>query len=155
PWRKDCPMTRVYVLATLDTKGPEAAFVRDALAARGVASVLVDTGCLGDPAVAPDLPRERVFEAAGISRDELVARGDRASAVGAAAEGTARLVAEAHSRGEVAGVLALGGSAGTTIGTAAMRALPIGIPKVMVSTLASGQVRPYVADKDILMLNSV
>ena len=69
--------------------------------------------------------------------------------------GATRLVAEAHARGEVAGVLALGGSAGTTIGTSAMRALPIGVPKVMVSTVASGQVRPYVGDKDILMLNSV
>ena len=69
--------------------------------------------------------------------------------------GATRLVAEAHARGEVAGVLALGGSAGTAIGTSAMRALPIGVPKVMVSTVASGQVRPYVGDKDILMLNSV
>ncbi len=72
-----------------------------------------------------------------------------------AAEGAARLVREAHARGELSGVLSIGGSAGTTIGTAAMRALPLGVPKVMLSTLASGMVRQYVRDKDIVMLNSV
>src|SRR4029077_10952203 len=76
-------------------------------------------------------------------------------AVSQAAVGAAKIVAEAHANGQVEGVLALGGSAGTSIGTAAMRALPLGVPKLMVSTLASGQVRPYVGDKDILMLNSV
>ena len=148
-------MSRVFLIATLDTKGPEADFVRRALVARGVAVTLIDAGCQGEPAVAPEVSRERVFEAAGTTLAAQRARGDRGGAVTAAAAGVARLVAEAHARGEVAGVLALGGSAGTTIGTAAMRALPIGVPKVMVSTLASGQVRPYVADKDILMLNSV
>ena len=72
-----------------------------------------------------------------------------------AADGAARLAREAHARGEVAGVLGLGGSAGTTIATAAMNALPLGVPKVMVSTLASGMVRQFVGDKDIFMLNSV
>jgi uncharacterized protein (UPF0261 family) len=148
-------MKAVYVLATLDTKGREAAFVVEALKARSVATVLVDTGCLGEPTVTPDVPRERVFDAAGTTQAELAARGDRGAAVTAATLGVTRLVAEAHARGEVAGVLGLGGSAGTTIGTAAMRALPIGVPKLMVSTVASGQVRPHVADKDILMLNSV
>lgn len=148
-------MRRVYLIATLDTKGREAAYTREALAALGVATVLVDTGCQGEPSVVPDVPRDRVFEAAGTTRDKLLRDGDRAAAVTAASAGAARLVAEAHARGELAGVLALGGSAGTAIGAAAMRGLPIGVPKVMVSTVASGQVRPYVADKDILMLNSV
>jgi len=148
-------MRRVHLIATLDTKGREAAHTREALAALGVATVLIDTGCQGEPLVAPDVPRDRVFEAAGTTREQLLRDGDRAAAVAAASVGAARLVAEAHARGELAGVLALGGSAGTTIGAAAMRVLPIGVPKVMVSTVASGQVRPYVADKDILMLNSV
>jgi uncharacterized protein (UPF0261 family) len=101
------------------------------------------------------VPREAVFEAAGTTLAEARAKGDRGVAVNLAAAGAARLIARRHADGEVEGVLALGGSAGTTIGTAAMRALPLGVPKVMVSTLASGQVRPYVGDKDILMLNSV
>ncbi len=143
-------MKSVYLLATLDTKGPEAAFVRDQLRALKVPALLVDTGCMAPPAVEADIPREKVFDAAGMK-----ALGDRGRAVTAAAEGAARLVREAHARGEVAGVLGIGGSAGSNIGTAAMRALPIGVPKVMVSTLASGQVRQYVGDKDIFMLNSI
>jgi uncharacterized protein (UPF0261 family) len=145
----------VYLLATLDTKGQEAAFMRGALAAAGVETQLVDAGCLGSPAIAADIPREAVFAAAGVSLSELVAANDRGRAVTAAADGAAKLLARLHAEGRVSGVLALGGSAGTAIGTAAMRALPLGVPKLMVSTLASGQVRHYVGDKDILMLNSV
>ena len=148
-------MKSVYLLATLDTKGHEAAFVRDALGARGIATVVVDTGCLGSPTIVADVSRMEVFDAAGLLLADLVARNDRGAAVTGATLGATRLVAGAHARGEVAGVLALGGSAGTAIGTSAMRALPIGVPKVMVSTVASGQVRPYVGDRDILMLNSV
>lgn len=148
-------MSAVYVLATLDTKGREAAYVRGLLASWGVKTVLVDTGAMGSPAVAADIPRERVFALAGTTLDAVRARGDRGEAVTKASEGAARLVREAHARGDVAGVLGLGGSAGTSIGCAAMKTLPIGVPKVMVSTLASGQVRQYVGDKDIFMLNAV
>jgi uncharacterized protein (UPF0261 family) len=148
-------MKAVYLLATLDTKGREAAFVRDVLASCGVTTRLVDTGCQGAPTVPADVSREDVFAAAGTTLADLLGRGDRGHAVTAAAAGVANLLAESHARGEVAGVLGIGGSAGTTIGTAAMRALPLGVPKVMVSTVASGQVRHYVGDKDILMLNSV
>jgi uncharacterized protein (UPF0261 family) len=145
----------VYLLATLDTKGVEAAFVRSRLRELGVDVVLVDTGCLGPPTTIADIPREEVFRAAGSSLDEIRSRKDRGAAVTMAANGAAELVARDFREGRVQGVLGLGGSAGTTVGTAAMRRLPLGVPKVMVSTLASGQVRQYVADKDILMLNSV
>ena len=145
----------VFLLATLDTKGPETQLLRERLQALGIQVCLVDVGCLGKPTVAADISREEVFAAAGTTRHELVVANDRGAAVTAAAHGAAQIVKNAHHRNPVQGVLALGGSAGTTIGTAAMRVLPLGIPKLMVSTLASGQVRPYVADKDILMLNSV
>jgi len=145
----------VYLLATLDTKAVEAFFLRDLLRQLGAAVTVVDCGCLGDSATAGDVSREAVFAAAGTTLAEIRSRGDRGAAVNAAAAGAARLVREAYDRGGVDGVIGLGGSAGTTIGTAAMRALPIGVPKLMVSTLASGQVRPWVADKDICMLNSV
>src|SRR5688572_7118067 len=148
-------MSAVYVLATLDTKGREAAYVRGLLASWGVKTVLVDTGAIGAPAVAADVPRERVFALAGTTLEAIRAKSDRGEAVTKASEGAARLVREAHARGEVAGVLGLGGSAGTSIGCAAMKTLPLGVPKVMVSTLASGQVRQYVGDKDIFMLNAV
>jgi uncharacterized protein (UPF0261 family) len=145
----------VYLLATLDTKGPDAAFVRDRLRALGIAVTVVDTGCLGEPAWAGDIPRETVFQAGGTTLQAVRERNDRGEAVTRAAAGAAQLVTAAFARGQVDGVLGLGGSAGTTIGTTAMRALPIGVPKLMVSTLASGQVRQYVGDKDLVMLNSV
>jgi uncharacterized protein (UPF0261 family) len=85
----------------------------------------------------------------------LKAAGDRGRAVALAAEGAAKLAADLHRQGKLSGVLSLGGSAGTTIGTAAMRAVPVGVPKLMVSTLASGQVQPYVGTRDVMMMYSV
>ncbi|MBB74274.1 MAG: hypothetical protein CMJ75_07155 [Planctomycetaceae bacterium] len=145
----------VFLLATLDTKGPETQFLREHLRAHGCQVCLVDVGCLGKPTLTADISREEVFAAAGTTHQELLVTNDRGVAVAAAARGAAQIITNAQHRDPVQGVLALGGSAGTTIGTAAMRVLPVGTPKLMVSTLASGQVRPYVADKDILMLNSV
>jgi uncharacterized protein (UPF0261 family) len=148
-------MPSVLLFATLDTKGREAGYVRDLLRSWGVAVTLVDVGALGVPAVAADIVRERIFELAGTSLESVRQHADRGEAVTRASEGAARLAREAQARGDVSGVLGVGGSAGTTIATAAMRALPLGVPKVMVSTLASGMVRQYVGDKDIFMLNSV
>ncbi len=148
-------MPSVFLLATLDTKGREADFVRGLLTSWGVAVTLVDVGALGTPAATADVSRERIFELAATTLDAVQKRADRGEAVTKAAAGAARLTREAYARGEVSGVLGLGGSAGTTIATAAMRALPLGVPKVMISTLASGMVRQFVGDKDIFMLNSV
>lgn len=145
----------VYLIATLDTKGREIAFVRDQLRGFGVSTQIVDAGCLGQPTVAADLTREEVYAAAGTSLKDVRTAGDRGQAMTLAALGVARLIERLHAEGRVSGVLGLGGSAGTSIATSAMRRLPLGIPKLMVSTLASGQVRPYVGDKDILMLNAV
>ncbi len=145
----------VYLIATLDTKGIEAAFVREQLAALGVPVLVIDAGCQGTPAVTADISREEVYAAAGTTLAEMLRRGDRGIAVTNAATGAAEIIRRLHAQGQVAGVLGLGGSAGTTIATAAMRVLPIGIPKLMVSTLASGQVRHWVGDKDVLMLNAV
>ena len=145
----------VCILGTLDTKGTEVGFVRDLLHEFGVATCVVDTGCLGEPTIAADVLREAIFEAACTALEAVRKKGDRGEAVTFAAIGAAKIVATAHARGDVSGVLSIGGSAGTTIGTAAMRLLPLGVPKLMVSTLASGQTRPYVGSKDILMLNAV
>jgi len=145
----------VLILATCDTKGHEAEFLRAMLRAAGVEARLVDCGSLGEPQVRPDVAREEVFRAAGTSLAAVRAGGERGVAVDAAARGAAELVRQAHARGELLGVLGLGGSAGTTIGTAAMRALPLGVPKLMVSTLASGAVGHYVGTADIAMLHSV
>lgn len=145
----------VYLIGTLDTKGPEVAYVRDLLSGYGIQTQVLDAGSLQPPTIVPDITREAVFHAAGTTCDAVALRGNRGAAVTLAATGVASVIRDLHARGQVQGVLGLGGSAGTTIATAAMRALPIGIPKLMVSTLASGQTRPYVGDKDILLLNSV
>ncbi len=145
----------VILLGTLDTKGTEFQFVRDLLRDAGVATLVIDAGVLKPPVFPPDVGREEVYRAAGTALDAITRASDRGQAIEAAARGAAKLVAELHARGQVEGILSLGGSAGTTIGTAAMRALPFGVPKLMVSTLASGQVRQYVGVRDILMMHSV
>lgn len=148
-------MPSVYLFATLDTKGAEADFVRQLLTAYGVGVTLVDVGALGEPAVAADIARDHVFALAGSSLEDVRRRADRGEAVTLAAAGAAHLAREAFAAGGLGGVLGLGGSAGTSIATAAMRALPLGVPKVMLSTLTSGTVRQFVGDKDIFMLNAV
>jgi uncharacterized protein (UPF0261 family) len=145
----------VYLIGTLDTKGQEIAFVRDELRALGVDVAVIDASCLSPPTIPADVLREAVFEAAGTTLDSVRAANDRGHAVTTAAQGVAALISRLYAEGSVDGVIGLGGSAGTTIATAGMRVLPIGVPKVMASTLASGQVRPYVGDKDILMLNTI
>jgi uncharacterized protein (UPF0261 family) len=145
----------VIVIATLDTKGAETQFLREVLAESGKTSLIIDAGVLGPPLFPPDIDRERVYTAAGTNLAAIQGAADRGKAIEAAARGVAKLVTELHAAGQVDGILSLGGSAGTTIGTAAMRALPFGVPKLMVSTLASGQVKHYVGVRDILMMHSV
>ena len=145
----------IYLIATLDTKGVEAGWIRESLMRQGHRVTLVDVGSSGDPQVDPDIDRAMVFEVAGTSWSVVRSDQDRGEAVAAAARGVAQLIRQHADQGLVEGVLSIGGSAGTSIGTSAMRALPLGIPKVMVSTMASGQVRPYVADKDLCIINSV
>jgi uncharacterized protein (UPF0261 family) len=145
----------VLLIGTLDTKGQEFQFVRDHLNQAVIPTIVMDAGVLQPPHFRPDISREEVYAAAGTSLAIIQQAADRGQAIEAAARGVAKIAADLFSQGKVEGVLSLGGSAGTTIGTAAMRALPFGIPKVMVSTLASGQVRPYVGVRDIVMMNSV
>ena len=146
---------KVLLIGTLDTKGVEYQYVRDRLHAAGVATLVIDAGVLGPPHFLPDLGREAVYAAAGTSLAAVRQANDRGQAIEAAARGVVKIVSELAATGQVAGVLGLGGSAGTTIATAAMRFLPFGIPKLMVSTLASGQVRPYVGVRDVMMMHSV
>lgn len=145
-------MSVVLLVGTLDTKGPEIAFARDRLKLHGFNALVIDVGSGGPPPFIPDIALDEVLAAAGA---DPAAIADRGQAVAAATRGIAPLVAQIHAQTPVAGILGLGGSAGTTIGTAAMRALPFGIPKVMVSTLASGQTRPYVQGSDIALFASV
>jgi uncharacterized protein (UPF0261 family) len=145
----------VVLIGTLDTKGVELQFVRAQIRAAGLETLVVDAGVLQPPAFAPEIPREQVFAAAGSNFEQVQRQADRGQAIELAARGAAKVIVDLQVQGRVDGVLALGGSAGTTIGTAAMRVLPFGIPKLMVSTLASGQVKQWVGVRDILMMYSV
>jgi uncharacterized protein (UPF0261 family) len=145
----------VLLIGTLDTKGTEFAYVRDRLVAAGVSVTVADAGVMGPPSFEPDISRDVLYSRAGTKYEAVKAIGERGKAIALAAEGAAKLAAELYQQWKLSGVLSIGGSAGTTIGTAAMRALPVGVPKLMVSTLASGQVQPYVGTRDITMMNSV
>ncbi len=146
---------KVILLGTLDTKGQEFKFIKELIESTGAGTVTVDAGVKGQPYFPPDIPNDRVAAAGGTPLAELLRRDDRGLAMEVMTKGAAKILAELYERGEVAGVISLGGSAGTTIGTAAMQALPVGVPKLMVSTMASGDTRPYVGVKDITMMYSV
>lgn len=145
----------VLLIGTLDTKATEVAFVRDLLREAGVPVLVADAGVLADPPFPPDISSADFFAAAGVKLNDLRRANDRGQAVAAAARGAEQTAKRLHTEGKLSGVLGLGGSAGTTIATAAMRAVPVGVPKVMVSTLASGDVRPYVGTRDVCMMYSV
>ena len=145
----------VLLIGTLDTKGAEFAYVRDLIQARGHRVLMMDVGVLGEPGFAPDICAAEVAAAGGASLEELRRRGDRGQAVDAMIAGVRTLVPRLYAEGKFDGVMGLGGGGGTSIATAAMRELPVGVPKLMVSTLASGNTRLYVGVKDITMMHSV
>ena len=145
----------IAVLGTLDTKGLEHAYVAELIRARGHQTLIIDTGSGDAPQVTPDITREEVATAGKIDLHALTARKDRGESVSAMAGAAATLVTQLHAEGRIHGIISLGGGGGTAIGSAAMRALPIGFPKVMVSTLAAGNVAPYVGTKDIVMFPSI
>ncbi|WP_030708913.1 Tm-1-like ATP-binding domain-containing protein [Streptomyces sp. NRRL F-2580] len=148
-------MTNVVLVGTLDTKGVEYGWLRERLLRAGVEVVLVDTGIMGEPRVPADVPRDAVARAAGTELSELRAAADRGSAVTTMARGAEATLLRLHAEGRLHGVLAIGGSGGTSIAARAMRALPLGVPKLMVSSMASGDVSPYVGSSDITMMYSV
>jgi uncharacterized protein (UPF0261 family) len=146
---------RILLIGTLDTKGDEYGFVRDLVRARGHEILLMDAGVAGEPRITPDIPAGEVAQRGGSSLEELRRQGDRGKAIDVMIAGVQSLVRELYETGQFDAVLSLGGGAGTNIGTAGMRELPVGVPKVMVSTLASGDVRPFVDVKDISMIYPV
>jgi len=145
----------VVLVGTLDTKAEEFGFARDVIAAQGVDVHVVDTGVMGDPGFEPDTSAEAVAEAGGGSLADLRDRGDRGEAMDAMGRGAAEVVTRLYEDGVLDGILGLGGSGNTSIATTAMRELPVGVPKVMVSTMASGDVEPYVGATDVTMMYSV
>jgi uncharacterized protein (UPF0261 family) len=149
------PKKVIAVLATLDTKGQEAEFLREQLEALGSRALLVDIGVMNAPATKADLTRAQVARAGGTPLADLQAGKSREASQPVMAAGATSLLLRRIAKGEVHGVIGLGGLQGTAACTAVMRALPYGLPKVMVSTVASGDTSSYVGISDITMMFSV
>jgi len=145
----------IAIVGCLDTKGDELAYVRDLIRSSGHDTWIIDTGIIGEPALPADTSREEVAIAGGSTLEVLRARNDRGEAVSVMASGAAAIVRRLWAASRIDAVFAAGGSANTTIGSQAMRVLPVGFPKMLVSTLASGNVAPYVDTKDITLMYSV
>ena len=146
---------KVLLVGTLDSKGREVAYLRQRVEERGWGVITLDVGTLGNPTCPADISQQEVAKAGGGDFSQMKSKGDRSYSVGIMIQGAINKAAELYSHKELAGVLAIGGGTGTAIGTAVMRSLPLGIPKVMVSTVASRDVSPYVGTRDITMLHAV
>lgn len=145
----------IGIIGALDTKGAEFAFLKAEIEKRGFKTLVVDTGVLGEAYFEPDVSRSQVAEAGGSDLDRLLERKDRGEAMAVMTKGVAEVARELYKNRRIDGIISMGGGGGTVIGTSAMRALPVGFPKLMVSTLASGDTTPYVGTTDITMMPSV
>src|SRR6266571_1922757 len=148
-------MATIAILGTMDSKGAEHGFVAERIRERGHQALIIDVGTLGEPNLKPDITREEVAAAGGIDLAALGRRQDRGESVAAMSQVAPVVLSKLVAEKKIDGVISLGGGGGTAIATAAMRALPIGFPKVMVSTLASGNTAQYVGVKDIVMIPSI
>jgi uncharacterized protein (UPF0261 family) len=145
----------VVLVGTLDTKGKEYAYLRDRIRERGVEVLLVDAGILGEPLTKPDVTRQEVAAAEGVDVQALADARDRGAAIEAMSRGAAEVVLRLHAEGRFDAIGALGGTGGTALATHVMRRLPVGVPKLMVSTAASGDTSPYFGPVDVTMMHSV
>jgi len=148
-------MATVVLLGTLDTKGVEYAFLRDRIEEQGCSVLTINAGILADPDHQVDFSRRDVAGAVGADLDSLVRSGDRGAAVTTMAQGAAALVQRLHAEGRMHGVVGAGGSGGSSIISHAMQALPVGLPKVLVSTMGAGDISHYVGTSDIAVIYSV
>src|SRR5438067_6210944 len=142
-------------MATLDTKGVEVAYMREHVELCGNRALVIDTGLMGEPATRADISNRQVAEAGGVSLDELRRHANREESAPVMASGATKIIRDLVDKGDVHAILALGGTQGTTLSTSVMRELPYGFPKIMVSTMASGNVAPWVDTSDITMMYSV
>jgi len=145
----------IAILGALDTKGQEYAFLKTEIEKRGCRTLVVNVGVIGEPLFTPDIPSDEVAEAGGERLAELIAQRDRGEAMQVMTRGAAVVVKRLYEAGELDGIISMGGGGGTIIGTSAMRALPVGFPKLMVSTIASGDTSAYVGTTDITMMPSI
>ena len=147
----------ILIIATLDTKGVEVIYLKKLIEESRHPCLVMDTGILNPPSIQPDISRQDIAEAAGTTIEEIIRAKDKGRAIHLMGEGSARVVASLYDEGRIEGIIGLGGAQGTDIGTRAMRVLPFGFPKLMVSTVASGlaQFGTFVGTKDLTIMHSV
>ncbi len=145
----------VVIVGALDTKGEDFRYVKELVEREGLATLVVDFGVMGPPAFAPDVAREEVVAAAGGDLARIVSGDHKDEAMQTMAAGLAAVVQKLHAEGRVDGIMSMGGSGGTSIATTAMRALPVGVPKLMVSTMGGGDVSAFAGTKDITFMPSI
>lgn len=147
-------MRTIAIAGTFDSKGAEYQYIKGLVEELGLRAYTIHTGVF-EPMFEPDVSNGEVAAAAGYNLEEIAAQKDRSLAMEALAKGMEAIVPKLYAEGKFDGILSLGGSGGTSLATAAMRALPIGVPKLMVSTMASGDVERYVGTSDIIMMPSI
>lgn len=145
----------IGMIGAMDTKGTEFAFMKNEIERRGFGVYVFDTSVIGEPRLHSDIPREQIAAEGGSSLEELISLNDRGKAMGIMSSGAAKVIAKAASSGVIHGLVGMGGTAGTAVASSAMRELPIGFPKLIVSTVAAGNTREYVGTKDIVMFPAV
>src|SRR3972149_6446106 len=145
----------IAILGTLDTKGEEVAYMKGLLEAQGHSTVIIDVGPLGPPSIPPNITNEEIARRAGWELSNLIQTGERDRMMEEMGKGAMKLLLHLYQEGKIDGVIALGGNQGSAIASMAMMALPFGFPKYLVSTVASGNIRPYVGHKDIGVVFSV
>ena len=147
-------MKTIAVAGTFDTKGKEFLYVKELIEELGLKTYMINTGVF-DSEIEVDVSNKEIAKEAGYDIDDIVSRRDRAMATEALSKGMELLIPRLYAEGKFDGIISFGGSGGTSLVTPAMRALPIGVPKMMVSTMASGNVSQYVGTSDIIMMPSI
>ena len=147
-------MKTIAIIGTLDTKGREFGFIKELVEERGLKAFCINTGVF-EPAFEADVSNREIAEAVGADIDAIVAARDRATATDVISRGLAALLPKLYAEGKFDGVISAGGSGGTSMAAPAMRALPIGVPKMIISTMASGNVSQYVDTSDLIMVPSI
>ena len=145
----------VVIVGALDTKGREFAFVKEQIESANVHSLVVDIGVMGEPGFSPDIGRHEVVAAAGGDLTRLASGDHKDEAMQIMATGLAVIVRRLYDDGKLDGIIGMGGTGGTSVATTAMRTLPVGVPKLMVSTVGGGDVSPYAGSKDITFMPSI
>lgn len=149
------PKKNIAILATLDTKGAEVAYMKGLITTLGYSATIIDIGPLGPPTIQPDISNEEVARLDGRELSSLIKTGERDRIMEGMGRGAMKLLSQLFSEGKIDGVIGLGGNQGSAVSSMAMRTLPFGFPKYLVSTVASGNIRPYVGHKDIGVVFSV